>query len=111
MPLKYKIGLLWTLLERCFNIVSNYKLLDEQIGKTRKVFEKNSYPTEFIDQCINGFLTKKFSLPVQTVKKKDVTLVLPYLGKIYQQIAKKLQWVVATALTLRTKFQNPFVPT
>ena len=95
MPLKYKIGLLWTLLDRCFNIVSNYKLLHEQIDKTRNVFVKNGYPTEFIDQSINGYLNRKFSLPVTTVKKKDVTIVLPYLGKISLLIAKKLQWVMA----------------
>ena len=60
-------------------------------GRQKDVFLKNSYPSEFIDQCVNGFLTKKFSLPMSTAKKKDVTIVLPYLGKLSLQIVKKIQ--------------------
>ena len=108
MPLKYKIGLLWTLLDRFFNIVSNYKILDEQIRMTKQIFLKNSYPAEFIDQCINGYLTKKFSPPLLTVKKKEVTIVLPYLGRLSLQIVKRLQWTVAKHLSYRCNLRVIF---
>ena len=98
LPLKYKTGLLWTLLDRCFNIVSSFVLLDEQFRKMRSIFRKNSYPAEFVDQCINSYLTKKFSPPLSTVKKKEVTICLPYLGRLSLQIVKRLQWTVAKHL-------------
>ena len=111
IPLKYKIGLLWTLLDRCFNLVSDYKLLDDQIKKTKSIFRKNSYPMEFIDQCVNSFLLKKFLPPVSLAKKKDITVVLPYLGKLSLQMARKIQWVTSKHLkkycNLRVIFKTP----
>lgn len=86
------------LLDRCFDIVSNFVFLHEQIREMRSIFRKNSYPVEFVDQCINSYLTKKFSPPVSTVKKREVTIFLPYLGRLSLQMVKRLQWTVTKHL-------------
>ena len=44
---------------------------------------KNSYPRDFVDKGIKEFLDRVLTrkVVVSTVPKKDLMIVLPYLGK------------------------------
>ena len=44
---------------------------------------KNSYPRDFVDKCIKEFLDRVLTRKVvgSTVPKKDLMIVLPYLGR------------------------------
>ena len=44
--------------------------------------KKNSFPTNLVDKCIKTFLSKQFSQKIfeHTVPKKELFIVLPYLG-------------------------------
>ena len=59
--------------------------------RLRSILAKNSYPLEFVDQCVNGFLNKKYKRPVHTVEKRTEMIVLPYLGKLSLEIRNRLK--------------------
>ena len=59
----------------------------------KEVFKKNEYPQFFIDKCIKKYLNKLF-VPkriIHTVDKKQVLLVLPFLGPLSFEIRSRLQ--------------------
>ena len=58
-------------------------LFHEEIVKLKEIFKGNSYPEEFIDRCIKHFLNKLHVPKVEelTAAKKELILVLPYLGQ------------------------------
>ena len=60
--------------------------------KIKDIFIKNSYSESFIDKCVKTFLNKVF-IPnriIQTVEKKQVTIVLHCMGMILTEIKVKL---------------------
>ena len=74
-------------------INSSYQSLHEEIEKLKKIFMKNNYPVKFIDKCVFQFFNKIFQkkLPVEPPdSKKEVMLVLPFLGSISWFVKKEL---------------------
>ena len=72
IPLKYNFGLVHTLLNRCFNLSSDFLKFHHEVDKLKKILSKNAYPQNLIDKCIQKFLnnisTKRLQIP--TVPKK-----------------------------------------
>lgn len=95
ISIQYKACLVWTLLFRCFQLTSTTDLFHIEVERLRAILCKNAYPLEFIDQCINTFLNKRYKQPVATVKKRTVTIVLPYLGKLSLEIRTRLRKYVS----------------
>ena len=88
----YKIGLIHTLLFRCFTICSNMKNFHLEIEKLRNIFKNNNYPASVIDLSIKTFLNKIY-VPkrlVATVPKKDLTIVLPFLGNFSMNLRNRI---------------------
>ena len=50
--MRHKIGLLETMLFRCFLICSPYEKFQEAIVKLKEVFNQNFYPEKFADRYI-----------------------------------------------------------
>ena len=50
----------------------------------KEISKKDAFPTKLIDNCIKNFLNKRLTeKPVTlTAKKKDLVIVLPFLGKL-----------------------------
>ena len=93
MPVTYKFGLVHTLLHRSFSICSSYEKFHEEIVLLKEVFKKNEYPQLFIDKCIKKYFNKLL-VPkriIHTVDKKQVLLVLPFLGPLSFEIRSRLQ--------------------
>ena len=94
-PRKCKINLIHTLTYRCFRIFSSPSLLQAAIKDLRKLLLQNGYPQGVITFNINDVLNKnknKSNNPVQvTVPKKDILIVLPYLGLHSNQVPKRLK--------------------
>ena len=93
MPVAYKFGLVYTLLHCSFSICSLYEKYHEEIVLLKDIFKKNEYPQFFIDKCIKKYLSKLF-VPkriVYTVHKKQVLLVLLFLGPLSFEIRYSLQ--------------------
>ena len=88
----YKITLVHTLLFRFFKICSKYGKFSHTSELLGSIFKCNNYPVNIIDQCIKTFRHKLY-VPEQiapTVPKKELIIVLPYLGTFSLNLKKLL---------------------
>ena len=46
----YKIGMIYTLVNKCFQICSNCSRFHSQLILLKEIFQKNGYPENFIDR-------------------------------------------------------------
>ena len=93
LPDVYKKGLISTLLYRAYMINSSFLSLHDEVEKLKKIFKNNGYPMKFVDRCILKFFNKIYEkrTPVHTVPKKEVTIILPFLGVTSFNVKKKLE--------------------
>ena len=79
---EYKHGLIFTLLFQIFSIVSDFSKFHEELNYLKNVLKKISFSSTLVDKCIKIFLNKQFSQKIleHTVPKKELCIVLPYLG-------------------------------
>ena len=82
------------MLFRTFSIVSDFSRFHTEILHLKEILRKNAFPIKLVDNCIKNFLNKIFlnTHVILTVKKKELFIVLPYLGNL--------------SLALRTRLQN-----
>ena len=91
IPLDNKFGLVHTLWNRFFNLSSDFLKFHHEVDKVKKILSKNAYPQTFIDKCIQKFLNMFIQrLQVPTVPKKELIIILPYLGNMSQIVKTKL---------------------
>ena len=107
IPETYKTGLIKSLVFRCFNFRSDF----HEINILKSISYKNNYPRDFLDKCIKEFLDRVLTqkVVVSTVPKKDLMIVLPYLGKLSLQIRTRINRVMRNKLphcNLRVVFQT-----
>ena len=75
-----------------FIICSSMENFQIEIELLRSIFKSNNYPVNITDQCFKKFLDK-LSVPKQivpTVPKREVLVVLPYLGTFPLNLRKRL---------------------
>ena len=107
----YKIGLVHNLLFRFFKICSSMENFHTEVEHLRRVFKCNKRPVNIIDQCIKKFLDKLY-VPkqiVSTVPKKELLVVLPYLGTFSLNLRKRLYKAVSKSLpqcNIKVVFQS-----
>ena len=96
IPETYKIGLIKSLLFRCFSLSSDFIKFHHEIDKLKSILYKNSYPRDLIDKCIKEFLDKILTPKpvVSTVPKKELIITLPYLGKMSLQIHTRISRIM-----------------
>ena len=84
IPLEHKFGLVYTLLHRCFCLVSDMSKFHFEIEKLKEILLSNRYSNKFIDKCIPKFMNKLYikKTVMLTVPKKQLYSVLPYMGKM-----------------------------
>ena len=92
-PVRGDTPMVYTLVYRCFHICSNWTQFHTELILLKGIFQKNSYPKNFIDKCFKKFLNNAHLVKenVPTVEKKHLLLALPYLGIISLQTRTKLQ--------------------
>ena len=90
IPLEYKFGLVYALLNRCFCLTSDLFKFHMEVETLKKLFLKNGYSKRFFDTCISKFLNKMFTIkPVSvTVPKKELYIILPFLSS-FSSVTKK----------------------
>ena len=89
----YKKSLIDTLLFRCCSICSDYTSFHLEVEDLREILKKNRYPSGIIERSIRYFF-KKLHVPkkvIPTVPKKEVFIVLPYLGTLSSDLRPKLR--------------------
>ena len=62
-----------------------------EVEHFRKIFKNNSYPSGIIEQSIRSFLNKLPKKVIPTVPKKELFIVLPYLGTLSSNLKQKLR--------------------
>ena len=89
---EYKFGLVYTLLYRCFNLVSDLSKFHHEVNELKRILYKNAYPQKLIDKGIFKFLNNYFVVKPQvaTAPKKELSIVLPYLGNLSILVKKDL---------------------
>ena len=94
----YKHGSIFTLLFR--TIVSDFSKFHKKVNYLKDVLKKNSCRTNLVDKCIKIFLNKQFSQKIleHTVLKKELFIVLPYLGmsSLWEHALQKSINLIAT---------------
>ena len=93
IPLDYKKGLIACLLFRLFNLSSNWSIIHHEIQQLRGVLILNKYPQGLIDSTIYKTLEKLIhgvKTPKEICDKKELVMVIPYLGKQSILIKKRL---------------------
>ena len=56
---KYKIGLIYCLLDRIWKIVSEQRDRDLEVSKLKAILAKNDYPTKVIEDEITKFINNR----------------------------------------------------
>ena len=107
----YKIGLIKSLLFRCFSLCSDFIKFHHEIDKLKSILYRNSYPRDLVDKCIKEFLDKILAPKpaVSTVPKKNLVIGLPYLGKLSLQIRTRINRIMKNKLpycNIRFVFQT-----
>ena len=111
IPTVYKFGLDYTSLHRCFNITSSYEKFHNEINALKQILKLNRYSTQFIDRSIKQFLQKLYLTKIiqDTVNKKQLLIVLPFLGAQSVLFRKRLQSCIRNTVpycSLRIVFQS-----
>ena len=88
------------LLFQFFKIYSSMENFHIEIELLRSSFKCNNYPVNIIDQCIKKFFDKLYVSKqiVPTVSKKELLVVLPYLGAFSLNLRKRLYKSVSKSL-------------
>ena len=93
-PRKYRINLIRTLTYRCLRICSSCSLLQSALIDLKDLLSRNGYPRGGITHNMNDVVNRnrnKPKDPITTVPKRDVFIVLPYLGLQSKFITKQLK--------------------
>ena len=93
LPTNYKKGLIDTLLFRSYDIRADYSILHNEIKYLKTIWQKNSFPVFFIDNCITKFLDKLFITrkSSNTISdEKEIFICLEFLGKNSLESKKQL---------------------
>ena len=98
---------------RCFNLCSDFVKFIHEINIIKSILYKDSYPRDFLDECIKEFLNRvlKWKVVVSTMPKKDLMIVLPYSGKLSLQSRTRINSAMKNKLShcnFRIVFQTKF---
>ena len=92
-PLKYKRNLIATLTYRAFQLCSSYENIDKELSYIRKFLFNNGFPIKFTNTWFGKTLNNLINpskIKSATVKRKCITLNMPFLGTHSFSIKKKL---------------------
>ena len=78
---------------RTFHIASDFSKFNEDVQILKEILNKNHFPKILIDKCIKIFLNRRYTQRINEVgvAKKELFLVLPYLGKSSVALRSQLQ--------------------
>ena len=97
-PTKWKSGLILCFLNRVRRICSSDFLFHKEVGKLKKIFLNNGYPSSFFDKILTSFQSSnKFSQNISFEKG----FFIPYLGKESHHFANRLSALIKNKYNLK----------
>ena len=101
---KYKIGLIYGLLDRIWRICSEETDKMEEIEKLKIILQKNEYPKHVVDKEIERFLKNRMNQqqnhPAEKNKEKQTKkrqyIVLPYVNHKAEEFVRRLKKLVTS---------------
>ena len=99
---EYKVALIFTLLFQTFSVVSDFSRFYSEVCHLKEILKKSTFPVKLIDSCIKNVLNKRLAeKPVTlTTEKKDLVIVLPFLGKLSLDLRTRLRNSISKNLPL-----------
>ena len=93
IPIEYKRRLVATLLHRAYMINSSFFALHDEIIRLKDILKRNGYPGNFIEKCVFHFFNKMYQpkIAIPTVPKREVQIILPFLGASSWSMKNNLQ--------------------
>ena len=90
---------------------SPYEKLHNEIVYLKEIFQHNRYCNDFVDLCIRNFFDKLYITKkiYQIVEKKQLLIILPFLGHLYFETRSRLNSLIRNQLrsfSSRTAFQS-----
>ena len=109
----FKVNSIKTLINRAYNVCSNFLLFDKEVKFLQHFFECNGFPSFLFNKILRNFLNNKFSpnKSVATVPKDKRYIKLPYLGHISFGLRKQLNNILKESfpqIDFRFIFTNQF---
>ena len=109
----YKVNSLKTLINRAYNVCSNFFTFDKELKFLKNFFECNAFPGFLFTRTVRKFLNDKFiPKPVVLTAVKDKKYIkLPYLGHISFTVRKQLNGLLKQSfpqIDFRFVFTNQF---
>ena len=83
LPDTYTIGMIYTLVNRYFQIWSSWSMFHQQLILLREILQKNGYPENFIDRCFKLFLNNSYPQIKSSCSRKEATAISPSLFRNY----------------------------
>ena len=74
-PQQYKVGVIKTLLQRAYQNLENYFLLDNEFKRIKQKLINKNFPIQLIDKTINNFLSNINKSVIKIQKQNKVTLL------------------------------------
>ena len=110
--MKYKVGLVRTLVDRAFKINSSYLNFHKNLEKIKHNLQKNGFPLHFIERIIQKFMSSKFSENEERANQNSSTRFykLPFLGESSSNLQSRFRKLVSRCCTEDTDLKLIFVP-
>ena len=85
-------SLIFSLLNRCFNICSTYAIFNTELEKLKSILIQNAYLENLVNQCITSFLNKAFSCSTKAISVPKLILYfpLPFTGQHFLKIKTQI---------------------
>ena len=91
IPNLFKINAIRTLVHRCYNVSSTWKIFDDEVSFLKNFFQNNSYPLKLVESCVAKFLDGIFNPPCEDRNNANIHYIkLPYYGHLSFVIRKRL---------------------
>ena len=73
-------------------ICSSFQSFHDEIERLKDIFSRNGYPCRLVDKCVLKFFNKLYQKkdPVHTVPKKELTMIMPFLGTTSWKLKNEL---------------------
>ena len=112
-PFLYKVNSIKTLVNRAFNVCSDYLFFDTEVKFLKNFFTMNGYPMSVFYRVLNKFLNDKFNpvTEMATVSKQVIYLKFPFLGDLSNSVKRSLLNILNSnypQVNFRFVFTNTF---